>query len=178
MDTTSNALSRILHLLSQNPSVQEKLRAEIVEAQGEAGTDSDAHIPYDDLVKLPYLDAVCRETLRMHAPVVLSGRLYVLRLSLSPSPSLFSPLLLTRSPGSAAKDMVLPLAAPVRGLDGVMLSELVVPEGTGMLMNYQGSNVMPELWGDDAHEWKPERWLAPFPKALEDARIPGVYSNL
>ena len=74
--------------------------------------------------------------------------------------------------------MVLPLAAPVRGLDGVVLSELVVPEGTGMLMNYQGSNVMPELWGDDAHEWKPERWLAPFPKALEDARIPGVYSNL
>ena len=81
MDTTSNALSRILHLLSQSPSVQEKLRAEILEAQGEAGTDSDAQLPYDDLVKLPYLDAVCRETLRMHAPVVLSGRLYVLCLS-------------------------------------------------------------------------------------------------
>ena len=74
MDTTSNALSRILHLLSQNPSVQEKLRAEILEAQGEAGTDSDAHIPYDDLVKLPYLDAVCRETLRLHAPVEAIGR--------------------------------------------------------------------------------------------------------
>ncbi|KAM5545452.1 hypothetical protein V8D89_000490 [Ganoderma adspersum] len=153
MDTTSNALSRILHLLSLNPSVQERLRAEIVEAQGEAGSNIDSHIPYDDLVKLPYLDAVCRETLRMHAPVVLAGRL-------------------------AAKDMVLPLATPVRGHDGVMMSELVVPEGTGMLMHYQGSNSMPELWGDDAHEWKPERWLAPFPKALEDARIPGVYSNL
>ena len=63
MDTTSNALSRILHLLAQNPSVQEKLRAEIVEARG--GPEGDADIPYDELVNLPYLDAVCRETLRL-----------------------------------------------------------------------------------------------------------------
>ncbi len=74
--------------------------------------------------------------------------------------------------------MILPLSAPVRGHDGAMMSELVIPEGTGMLMNYQGSNSTTELWGDDAHKWKPERWLSPFPKALEDARIPGVYSNL
>ena len=75
MDTTSNALSRILHLLALNPDVQTKLRAEIVEAQG--GDHSD--LPYDDLVKLPYLDAVCRETLRVYAPVTLSGRTYVNR---------------------------------------------------------------------------------------------------
>ena len=61
MDTTSNALSPILHLLALRPDVQQKLRAEIVEAQG--GDNSD--IPYDDLVKLPFLDAVCRETLRL-----------------------------------------------------------------------------------------------------------------
>ena len=73
MDTTSNALSRILHLLAQNPDVQERLRAEIVEAQG--GDRSD--IAYDDLIKLPYLDAVCRETLRVYAPVVMSARTYV-----------------------------------------------------------------------------------------------------
>ena len=78
----------------------------------------------------------------------------------------------------AAKDMVLPLATPVRGHDGRVMEELVVPEGTGMLLHYQGSNNTKELWGDDANEWKPERWLAPFPQALEDARIPGVYSNL
>ena len=73
MDTTSNALSRILQLLAQHPDVQEKLRAEIVEAQG--GDRSD--LPYDDLIKLPYLDAVCRETLRLYAPVILSGRVCV-----------------------------------------------------------------------------------------------------
>ena len=77
VDTTSNSLSRILHLLAQNPSVQEKLRAEIVEAQGGAGSDASTAIPYEDLNKLPYLDAVCRETLRIYAPVALAGRLYV-----------------------------------------------------------------------------------------------------
>ena len=70
MDTTSNALSRILHLLAQHPDVQEKVRAEIIEAQG--GDRSD--LSYEDLIKLPYLDAVCRETLRLHAPVILGRR--------------------------------------------------------------------------------------------------------
>ena len=78
MDTTSNALSRILHLLAQNPSVQDKVRAEVIEAQDGSGSNMD--ISYDDLVKLPYLDAVCRETLRLYAPVVVTPRLYVFRL--------------------------------------------------------------------------------------------------
>lgn len=63
MDTTSNALSRILHLLAQKPVVQERLREEIIEARG--GDD----IAYDNLVKLPYLEAVCRETMRLYPPV-------------------------------------------------------------------------------------------------------------
>ena len=58
-DTTSNALARTLHLLSNHQDVQDKLRAEIVEARN--GQD----LSYDDLVDLPYLDAVCRETLRL-----------------------------------------------------------------------------------------------------------------
>ena len=64
-------MARVLHLLAQHPDVQNKLRAEIVEAQAGFGTD----VPYDDLIKLPYLDAVVRETLRVHAPVILSVRM-------------------------------------------------------------------------------------------------------
>lgn len=34
------------------------------------------------------------------------------------------------------------------------------------------------MWGEDALQWKPERWLSPLPKALLDAGIPGVSANL
>ena len=78
----------------------------------------------------------------------------------------------------AAKDMILPLSTGIHGRDGAIMNELIVPEGTVMLTNYQGSNSAAGLWGDDVNEWKPERWLSPLPKALEDARIPGVCSNL
>lgn len=59
-DTTSNALARALQLLSHHQTLQDRLRAEIM-----AASPSSEDIPYDELVNLPYLDAVCRETLRL-----------------------------------------------------------------------------------------------------------------
>jgi cytochrome P450 len=61
MDTTSSALARILHLLSIHQDVQSKLRAEFREAHENFGDEPD----HDQLVGLPYLDAICRETLRL-----------------------------------------------------------------------------------------------------------------
>lgn len=60
-DTTSSAVSRTLHVLAEHPEVQQKLRDEIIAAR--AGRDQ---IPYDELIALPFLDAVCRETLRAY----------------------------------------------------------------------------------------------------------------
>ncbi|EIW61057.1 cytochrome P450 [Trametes versicolor FP-101664 SS1] len=147
MDTTSNALSRILHLLAQKPEVQERLRQEILEARG--GDD----IAYDDLVKLPYLEAVCRETMRLYPPVQ-----FVIR--------------------AAAKDMTLPLFKPIQARDGSPMSEVAVPKDTMIVLHSWGCNTNKAVWGDDAYEWKPERWLGELPKVLDEARIPGVYSNL
>lgn len=62
MDTTSSALARILQLLALHQDVQNKLRAEIMAAR-----EAD-DIPYDKLIDLPYLDAICRETLRVYVP--------------------------------------------------------------------------------------------------------------
>ena len=60
MDTTSNSLSRILHLLAEYPDVQARLRAEIMAARREQDDD----LGFDELNALPFLDAVMRETLR------------------------------------------------------------------------------------------------------------------
>ena len=54
-------MTQIVDLLAQHPDVQERLREEIIQARDEC----DGDIPYDKLVSLPYLDAVCRETLRL-----------------------------------------------------------------------------------------------------------------
>jgi len=147
MDTTSNTLARILHLLALNPDVQTKLRREIVEARN--GED----LLYNRLMEIPFLDAILRETMRVYSPVSMLPR-------------------------ETSKDMVLPLSQPIRGLDGKMMYEIPIPKGTELMIGVEGSNCSKALWGEDALEWKPERWLAPLPSAVIDAHIPGVYSNL
>ena len=59
-----------------------------------------------------------------------------------------------------------------------MIHELVVPKGTPVVPHIQASNNNKELLGEDANEWKPERWLAQLHAALEDAHRPSVHSNL
>ncbi|KZV66201.1 cytochrome P450 [Peniophora sp. CONT] len=70
-DTTSTALSRILHLLTLRPDLQDKLRDELVHAQSEAGSEE---LAYEVLMELPFLDAVCKEMLRLYAPLPFRGR--------------------------------------------------------------------------------------------------------
>ncbi|KAJ3523183.1 hypothetical protein NMY22_g11557 [Coprinellus aureogranulatus] len=63
LDTTSSSLQRILHLLSIHQDVQDRLRAELRDAYENFGP----HPDHDQLVNLPYMDAICRETLRLYA---------------------------------------------------------------------------------------------------------------
>ncbi|KAH9841449.1 cytochrome P450 [Rhodofomes roseus] len=147
MDTTSNALSRILYLLAQHPEVQEKLRQELLSAGAADG------IPYDELNRLPFLDSVCRETLRVYPPVTLLFR-------------------------AATQDTILPLSEPIYTTDGTRMDEIPVVKGSQVMLGFLGCNTSKAVWGEDAHEWKPERWLSPFPSSVTEARIPGVYSNI
>ena len=78
----------------------------------------------------------------------------------------------------ARHDTVLPLSNPVRGLDGRQIHEILVPKDTPVFVSIMASNTNPDLWGPDAAEWKPERWLSPLPASVTEAKIPGVYSNL
>ncbi|OJT06234.1 Cytochrome P450 3A24 [Trametes pubescens] len=152
MDTTSNALARIFSLLSEHPDVQEKLREELVQARDD-GTGKLRDLNYDEVMELPYLDAVCRESLRRYPPVT-----HLMR--------------------EVTKDAMLPLSEPITGRDGQPLHSIPVTKGMRIFTDVIASNCNKELWGEDADEWKPERWLKPLPRALEDAHIPGVYSHL
>ncbi len=60
-DTTSSALSRILFLLSRDLDIQERVRHEIKSK----ATSPDGQLEYEDIIALPVLDAIIKETLRL-----------------------------------------------------------------------------------------------------------------
>jgi len=147
-ETTSGAISRTLHLLALHPEVQNLLREEVSQAVKEHG-----NVPYDVLMGLPFLDAVCRETLRVYPPVTMVRR-------------------------TARKDIVMPLLYPLKTQDGREITEIAVPRNTDVTVGILATNHSKAIWGEDADEWKPERWLAPLPESVGHAHLPGVYSNL
>ncbi|KAJ7234370.1 cytochrome P450 [Mycena haematopus] len=148
-ETTATSLARILYLLAQNPDVQDRLRDELSQAKQQDAGD----INYDQLMQLPYLDAVCRETLRLHPPTPFNLR-------------------------TTLVDAVLPLATPLRGCDGADINALHVPRGTDIMLSIQNANCDTGVWGSDAAEWKPARWLAPLPETVTSAPATGVYQHL
>lgn len=52
------------------------------------------------------------------------------------------------------------------------------PDNMLVVVGIMASNRTQTLWGDDAHGWKPKRWLSPLPDTALEAHIPGVYSHL
>jgi len=146
-ETTSSALSRILHLLSLHPGVQDKLREELKRAH-----EGNEELTHDQLVSLPYLEAVCRETLRVYSPAVGVMR-------------------------TTKSDVVLPLSTPIHDVNGRRIYEIAIPKNTNVFLHIWNLNRDPSIWGDDAAEWKPERWLEPLPESVEAAKIQGVYAN-
>ncbi|KAF8838342.1 cytochrome P450 [Paxillus ammoniavirescens] len=142
-ETTSTGITWALHALSLAPEIQTKLREELFSVDTETPS-------MDELSALPYLDAVVKETLRVHAPIGDTMRV-------------------------AGKDDILPLEKPFTGKDGVVRDGIRVNKGTVIFIPILAMNRSEELWGPDAHEFRPERW-DDLPKAVSD--IPGVYSHL
>jgi len=147
-DTTSGALSRVLHLLAQNLDVQDTLREEILAANERSG----GRLPYEELMSLPYLDSVCRETLRLYPPLTSTTR-------------------------TTAKDTVLPLSSPIIGKDGTLMSEVFIPRNTNVVIGIMASNRNTAIWGPDAGTWNPERW-SHLPDTVLQSNLPGVYSHM
>ncbi|KAG8176927.1 hypothetical protein JTE90_018710 [Oedothorax gibbosus] len=64
-DTTASTLSLASYFLALNPSVQEKVRAEVDEAL----KHTDGELTYESLKSMRYLDNVISETLRIYPPL-------------------------------------------------------------------------------------------------------------
>ncbi|KZV60478.1 cytochrome P450 [Peniophora sp. CONT] len=147
-DTTSLSIARMLHVLALDQPRQDRLRTEL-----RGTTELQSPLPYDELCRLPYLDAVCKETLRLHAPVTQLHRV-------------------------PRQDVVIPLGRPVVGKNGENIEELQVEAGTFTVIGAAAVNRDKLIWGPTAEEWIPERWLESLPSSVAGAHLPSVYANL
>ncbi|KPI37028.1 Pisatin demethylase [Cyphellophora attinorum] len=120
-DTTAITLCAAFYYLLKNPATMKELEEEIIGA-AEAGKISSPCVSWTEAQKLPYLDAVIKEALRMHPAV------------------------------------------------GMMLERVTPPEGVTIYGRfYPGGTLLGispwviardrVIYGDDADQWRPERWL-------------------
>lgn len=120
-DTTGSTLTVILYYLCQNPEVVLKLREEIAEAR-KRGELSDT-IKYQEAIKLPYLQAVIKEGMRIF-PIIA---------------------------------MPLPRVVP-KG--GAIIAGHYFPGGNVVGINPFVAHRNKQVFGEDADQFRPERWLA------------------
>lgn len=104
----------------------------------------------DDLNGMTYLDYFTREVLRLHSPVPQTERV-------------------------AMEDTAVRLSEPFVDRHGVKRQELRLRKGDVVIVPIRAVHRLKSLWGEDADEFRPERWEA-VPEAVKS--IPGVFSNL
>ena len=116
-DTTSLAIAWCLHHLSLNPRVQNRLREEL------QSLHSIEDMSFVD--KLPYLNAVVQETLRLCPPAHSTIRV-------------------------AMEDDLIPLSHPVKLRDGTVVQEVHIRKGSYVHIPIEGLNMSKDIWGEDA----------------------------
>jgi cytochrome P450 len=128
-ETTSISMTWAFIELAKRPDLQNKLRAELIDSF----PNSDP--TWDQLSQgLPLLDAVVHETLRLHPAVIETVR-------------------------QAGKDDIIPLSQPLTLADGTVTDQIFVEAGSIVSVPIAAVHRLRSLWGEDAHEFKPERWL-------------------
>ncbi|KAG8928188.1 hypothetical protein FRC02_007264 [Tulasnella sp. 418] len=107
----------------------------------------------EELNSLPYLEAVVRENLRLNA--VVSGTLR-----------------------EAGKDDTIPLSTPYVDKQGVTRHEVKIDKGTTVYFSIISMHRDKSVWGEDAMEFKPERWLKGEETQQRSTDVPGVFAGL
>ncbi|KLO20407.1 cytochrome P450 [Schizopora paradoxa] len=134
-ESTAISAAWALHHLSLDTSIQDQLREELLSSNALSQQDPTAAID-----ALPYLDAVVRETLRFVPPA--HGTIRV-----------------------ATQDEVIPLSEPIVLRTNELVNEVHIKKGSYVHIAIEGLNYCKDIWGDDAREYKPSRWLNLPPSA-------------
>ncbi|ESK92120.1 cytochrome p450 [Moniliophthora roreri MCA 2997] len=153
-ETTANSLSWTLLELCRYPEMQTRLREEIRAKKRELASkgNTTGALTVEDLESLPYLNAVIKESLRYNPVAIHIHR-------------------------AATTDDVIPLSEPILTSDGQYISEILVQKGQKAVVSVCSYNRNKNVFGEDAHEFKPDRWLNDSDDIQKTASV-GVYANL
>jgi len=150
-ETVAKTLAFALWELAKQPEIQRRLREEVTEAYEAATARGNEDLTPGDIENLRLTNAVVKEALRRHAAAIELQRI-------------------------AWKDDILPLTRPMVGLSGKVYPHLPVPKGAIAYVSCWGYNLNPDVWGPDAMEFRPERWLE---SSSEKTETPlGMYGNM
>ncbi|KAJ7478258.1 cytochrome P450 [Mycena latifolia] len=75
------------------------------------------------------------------------------------------------------QETILPLATPITGVDGSEIRSIPVPKGTSLYIAIAAANHNKQIWGEDALEFKPERWQNGKAGAGTE-KMCGIYGNM
>ncbi|KAK7458717.1 hypothetical protein VKT23_009717 [Stygiomarasmius scandens] len=149
-ETISFSTTYLLYELSRHPEDQARVLNEIHELRARIGQDT---VPTShDYDSMPYFNAVIKEALRLHS--IIAG---VVR--------------------EAVEDDVIPLEFPITTASGDIINQIPVKKGQRIHTSIAASNRLACVWGPDADEWNPSRFLKPDGGRLSQTNI-GVTSNL
>ncbi|PBK70225.1 PAH-inducible cytochrome P450 monooxygenase PC-PAH 1 [Armillaria solidipes] len=144
-ETTATTLGWLLYELVAHPEDQNKIREEI--SQGRLQNGKLSSTEYDSM---PLLNATIKEALRLH-PIAHT--------------------LMRRT----VQDECLPLSEPIITKDGKVLKYIPIPKGQTLLCSIYTYNRLPSIWGSDADQWNPNRFIND--RAKPQAPL-GMYANL
>jgi cytochrome P450 len=141
-ETTAHSLSFATYALASHPDVFARCQQEI---QQHLSSAPDAEHPYSVLTPLPeYVEACIKESMRKY-PVAARGSLRVQLFSSAPAS------------GSASSKNE-PTVLDISHLQ-LPCSSVTVPEKTIFHINIFSLHNSKRIWGEDAAEYRPERWL-------------------
>ncbi|KAE9410878.1 cytochrome P450 [Gymnopus androsaceus JB14] len=146
-ETTASTTAWMLFALTKSPKDQQMVYAEIRDVRARVGVD--AELTASDYDSMPFFNAVIKEVLRLHPIVPTLAR-------------------------QAGTDDSIPLEFPIITESGEEISQIPVSKGQRIILSIATYNRLTQVWGDDANEWNPERFMLDSKKKT----ALGVYANL
>ncbi|KAF9265928.1 cytochrome P450 [Marasmius fiardii PR-910] len=131
-ETTASTTGWLLYELCKHPEDQQRIVNEIQEIRRTKNRGAELHM--SDYASAPYLNAVVKEALRFH-PII---------------PGLWR---------TASEDDVIPLQIPVISRTGETITRIPIKKGQRIDTYFAAYNRLPQVWGDDANQWNPSRFL-------------------